>query len=211
VTGSSSDTDEPGTEYQRLSGPAYHGSFVGRYDALRPTTPSDLIELLSGLAPRHPPQLVVDLGCGTGISTVAWAGLAQRTIGIDQNPEMLAAARPAPTVEYRRAAADATGLPAACADVVSCAQSLHWMEPGPTLAEVARVLRPGGVFAAYDYDWPPLVHWEVDAAFLAMIEASGVDPARPEKARHVERLVASERPLPLGTGGGRSRARARRR
>jgi SAM-dependent methyltransferase len=191
VTGSSSDTDEPGTEYQRLSGPAYHGSFVGRYDALRPTTPSDLIELLSGLAPRHPPQLVVDLGCGTEISTVAWAGLAQRTIGIDQNPEMLAAARPAPTVEYRRAAADATGLPAACADVVSCAQSLHWMEPRPTLAEVARVLRPGGVFAAYDYDWPPLVHWEVDAAFLAMIEASGVDPARPEKARHVERLQAS--------------------
>jgi hypothetical protein len=45
--------------------------------------------------------------------------------------------------------------------------------------------------AAYDYDWPPLVHWEVEAAFLAVIEASGIDPARPEKARHVERLEES--------------------
>lgn len=30
------------------------------------------------------------------------------------------------------------------------AQALHWMEPASTLAEVARILRPGGVFAAYD-------------------------------------------------------------
>jgi hypothetical protein len=82
VNGSSSDKDEPGTEYQRLAGPAYHGSFVVRYDALRARPPSDLIELLSDLAPRHPPQLVVDLGCGNGISTVAWAGLAERALGI---------------------------------------------------------------------------------------------------------------------------------
>jgi SAM-dependent methyltransferase len=39
------------------------------------------------------------------------------------------------------------------------------MEPEPTLAEAARILRPGGIFAAYDYDWPPIVHWQVEAAF----------------------------------------------
>jgi hypothetical protein len=39
------------------------------------------------------------------------------------------------------------------------------MERGPVLAEAARVLRRGGVFAAYDYDMPPLVHPQVDAAF----------------------------------------------
>ena len=42
----------------------------------------------------------------------------------------------------------------ASADIVTCSQSFHWMEPEPTLAEIARILRPGGVFAAYDYDWP---------------------------------------------------------
>lgn len=179
------------TEYQRLSGPAYHGGFVARYDALRPAPPSDLIELLAALAPSQPPHLVVDLGSGTGISTVAWAGLAERTIGIEQNEAMLAAARPAASVEYRRAAAESTGLPADSADIVTCAQSFHWMEPHSTTHEVARILRPEGIFAAYDYDWPPLVQWEVDAALLALIEASGVDPARPEKAHHVERLQAS--------------------
>ena len=39
------------------------------------------------------------------------------------------------------------------------------MEPDPTLAEAARLLRPRGVFAAYDYDVPPVVQPEVDATF----------------------------------------------
>jgi SAM-dependent methyltransferase len=114
-------------------------------------------------------------------------------IGIEQNPEMLAAARRAPTVEYRRAAAHETRLPDACADVVTCAQSFHWMDHRATIPEIARILRSEGIFAAYDYDWPPLVHWEVDAAFLAVIAAAGVDPDRPEKTRHLERLRASGR------------------
>jgi SAM-dependent methyltransferase len=36
------------------------------------------------------------------------------------------------------------------------------MEPTSTLAEIARILRPGGLFAAYDYDAPPAIHWELD-------------------------------------------------
>ena len=36
-------------------------------------------------------------------------------------------------------------------------QALHWMEPAPTFGEVARLLRPGGVFAALDCDWPPVL------------------------------------------------------
>jgi len=185
--------DAAATEYRRLSEPAYHGSFVSRYDGLRPEPPAELITVLGALAPATPPRLVVDLGSGTGISTRVWSAHADRVLGIENNPEMLAAARVAPRVEYRHALAQDTGLPDACADVVTCAQSLHWMEPRSTIDEIARILRPAGVFAAYDYDWPPLVDWEVDAALLAVIEASGVDPARPEKARHTERLQASGR------------------
>jgi len=40
------------------------------------------------------------------------------------------------------------------------------MEPQSTLAEVARILRVGGVFAAYDHDWPPTVQWEAEQAFF---------------------------------------------
>src|SRR5204862_107174 len=60
-------------------------------------------------------------------------------------------------------------LPDGCADVVTCSQSLHWMDPEPTFAEVARILRSGGVFAAYDCDWPPTVHWEAEVAYQETI------------------------------------------
>jgi ubiquinone/menaquinone biosynthesis C-methylase UbiE len=181
------------TAYRLLSEPAYRGAFVAHYDELRPKPPAELFELLVSLSPSAPPAVVVDLGAGTGISTVPWSARADRVIGIDANPEMLALARQAANVEYRVADAERTGLPSGCADLVTCAQSFHWMPYGPTIAEIARLLRPGGVFAAFDYDWPPLIDWEVDAAFLRVIEASGVEPSRPEKAAHCERLLASGR------------------
>jgi len=46
------------------------------------------------------------------------------------------------------------------------------MEPESTFAEIARILRPGGVFAAYDCDWPPTVNWAIEEAhysFLAQL------------------------------------------
>lgn len=184
---------EAGTPYGRLSGPAYHGEFVARYDELRPTPPAELFELLASLAPRQPAELVVDLGSGTGMSTVPWSAWAADVVGIEINPEMSRLARRGPNVRYIHAAAHDTGLPDGCADVVTCAQSFHWMDPEPTIAEIARLLRSGGVFAAYDYDWPPLIEPTVDQAFLAVIAASGVDPTRPEKAAHLEHLRASGR------------------
>ncbi len=179
--------------HRQLSGPAYHGDFITRYDELRPKPPRELFELLLSLAPANPPALVVDLGAGTGISTAAWSELAVHVIGVDLNMGMLRVARRAANVVYTRASADQTGLADGCADVITCAQSFHWMDPDATIAEIARLLRSGGIFAAYDYDWPPLIDWDVDAAFLRVIRASGVEPSRPDKARHIERLLASGR------------------
>src|SRR6266545_5071213 len=141
--------------------------FAAHYDRFRPRPPRVLLDVLCSYARSERPALVVDLGCGTGLSTRAWSGVAERAVGIEPNAAMLAAAEPAPGVEYRQAYAHDTGLAGGCADVVTCSQSLHWMEPEPTFAEAARILRPGGVFAAYDYDWPPVVDPEVDAAFDA--------------------------------------------
>ena len=144
--------------------------FAAGYDRHRPRPPRVLLELLSRYARAEPPKLVVDLGCGTGLSTRAWSGLAERAIGVEPNPAMLAAAESAPGVEFVQAYAHATGLPDGIADIVTCSQSLHWMEPWPVFAEAARTLRPGGVFAAYDYDWPPIVDPELDIAYEAYQE-----------------------------------------
>jgi SAM-dependent methyltransferase len=92
----------------------------------------------------------------------------------------------AENVRFVQAFAQETGLPDAAADIVTCSQSFHWMEPEPTLAEAARILRPGGVFTAYDYDWPPVVHWEVEAAFEEMVKRLGMRRALEGQPRHTK-------------------------
>jgi ubiquinone/menaquinone biosynthesis C-methylase UbiE len=97
---------------------------------------------------------------------------AERVIGVEANPAMVAQAEARTAernVSYVEAYADQTGLPSGEADLVTCSQSFHWMEPEPVLAEAVRLIRDSGVFAAYDYDRPPVVHWEVEAAFGEML------------------------------------------
>jgi len=148
--------------------------FPPGYDANRPSPPDALLDLLLLAAQVERARLVVDLGSGTGLSTRVWAARADEVVGIEGSAEMRSHAERAtdsPNVRFVHAFADATGLPDGTADIVTCSQSFHWMEPKPTLAEAARILRPGGVFAAYDYDWPPVVHWEIELAFDEMRNA----------------------------------------
>lgn len=177
--------------------------FADLYDANRPAPPPALLDLLCRVADVERPRLVVDVGCGTGLSTRVWASRADEVIGLEPNPEMLAravAATSAPNVRYDEAYSDATGLEAGCADVVTCSQSMHWMEPGKTFAEAARVLRLGGVFAAYDYDLPPAVHPVVDAAFDDYLRQRG-------EARRARGLVMGAENLPKGKEGHLERMR----
>lgn len=179
--------------------------FADRYDAYRPIPPDVLLEVLLQLAQTKHPHLVVDLGSGTGISSFIWAERAQCVIGIEPNAEMRRRAEfrnQAPNVTFQDAFAHQTGLPDETVDIVTSAQSLHWMEPQSTFAEVARILRPGGVFAAYDYDWPPTVQWEVETAFAACIvrvqeleRRHGVEDNMQQWAKneHLARMRASGR------------------
>jgi SAM-dependent methyltransferase len=177
--------------------------FSATYDRHRPRTPPELVALLARYAGPARPELVVDLGTGTGLSARAWAATAAHVIGIEPNPAMLAEAERATSeanVSYRLAFAQATTLDSGTADIVTCSQSLHWMEPNATFAEVARILGPGGIFAAYDYDWPPTVDPELDAAFdayqarrRAVREARGIQRGadRWQKHEHLDRMRAS--------------------
>ena len=120
--------------------------------------------------------------------------LAKRTV------EMIEAGGAPPNVSFRAGVAQRTGIADGAADIVTCAQSLHHTEPAGTLAEIGRILRDGGVFAAYDYDWPPIVHWDANRAFDAFMD--GVRALRMkhgirreqeqwEKDEHIERMHRS--------------------
>ncbi|HJT55622.1 MAG TPA: class I SAM-dependent methyltransferase [Ktedonobacteraceae bacterium] len=177
------------------------------YDRARPTPPPALLDLLTQLIDMPHPTLVVDMGSGTGLSTAIWGERAQQVIGIEPNADMRKEAihkvedHPhAAQIEYRGGVADRTGLPDACADIVTAAQSFHWMEPTVTLAEIARFLRPGGLFAAYDYDWPPTIHWELDrlaqelgSRLVALVRERGLPQNLKiwSKEQHLERMRES--------------------
>lgn len=174
--------------------------FAAAYDRYRPSPPPALLGILAQVAQVERPALVVDLGAGTGLSSRAWAGRAERVVGVDANPAMISQAATAANVCYATAFAHRTGLVGGRADIVTCAQAFHWMDPAAVLAEAARILRPGGVFAAYDYDLPPVVQPEVDAAFGAHFAARvdarnrlglAAGAASHPKAGHLGRIRAS--------------------
>jgi SAM-dependent methyltransferase len=177
--------------------------FADLYDAHRPSPPAALLDILQLVAQVERPRLVVDLGAGTGLSTRVWAERADEIVGVEAGASMLDRARAATdaaNIRYVEAFAAETGLPSGKVDIVACAQAFHWMKPAPVLAEATRLLRPGGVFAAYDYDVPPVVQPDVDDAFSALFAARkgarkrlGIEAgaATWPKARHLEQIHAS--------------------
>jgi SAM-dependent methyltransferase len=161
------------------------------YDAVRPRPPADLLALITQWAGLSRPD-VVDLGAGTGLSAVAWAGGARQVTAVEPSAGMrriaerrTAGAQAGSGTRFTVLAAGAedTGLPDGCADVVTASQAMHWFDPDRALPEIARLLRPGGVLAAYDCDWPPWIDWETTAAWenvVARVEAEQARRGIPE-------------------------------
>jgi ubiquinone/menaquinone biosynthesis C-methylase UbiE len=93
------------------------------------------------------PGMALDAACGTGRHSARLMAAGHRTVGIDRSEAMLAIARDKlPNVEIFRTG-DLASLPLAddSVDVVVCGLALtHLDDPAPAIAEVARVVRPGG-------------------------------------------------------------------
>jgi SAM-dependent methyltransferase len=193
---------------------------AGEYDAVRPRPPADLLALIKQWARVERPD-VVDLGAGTGLSAVVWAGTARRVTAVEPSEGMrrlaerriaglgagTGASAEAGTATRSGAgtgtrftvldaAAEDTGLPDGCADVVTASQAMHWFDPDRALPEIARLLRPGGVLAAYDCDWPPWIDWETAAAWdnvVSRVEAEQARRGIPEAHQGKEHLERFQR------------------
>jgi SAM-dependent methyltransferase len=181
--------------------------FADTYDRYRPALPLVIRDILSQLAGNANPLRVIDIGAGTGLSTRLWKGFDAVVIGIEPSADMRRAFSQAQALDaalsnihFQGGTSTNTGLPDACADVVTVSQALHWMEPEPTFAEVARILRWGGVFGAIDCDWPPTIHPALDVAFKACMAKAravektyGVSPGiqRWHKDQHLLRMQES--------------------
>jgi len=119
------------------------GPVADAYDRARPSYPDEAVAWLTG----NGRSMVLELGAGTGKLTEVLASFGHEVLAVDPLPEML-------TVLGRRVAAlrvvaTAEHLPvrSRSVDVVVCGQSFHWFDHDLAMAEIARVLRPGGHIA----------------------------------------------------------------
>ncbi|MEA2129527.1 MAG: hypothetical protein QOJ85_2418 [Solirubrobacteraceae bacterium] len=112
------------------------------YERGRPGYPDAAVGRLVGALPG---RRVIDLAAGTGKLTRALVAHGCEVVAVEPVAEMRAAiAPPARAVD---GTAEATGLDDASADGVTVAQAFHWFDGPRALAEIHRVLRPGGVLA----------------------------------------------------------------
>jgi SAM-dependent methyltransferase len=115
---------------------------------------------------------VLDVACGSGVVARAArdvVGPDGRVVGVDLNPAMLEVAQQArPDLEWTQG--DAEGLPFADAtfDVALCQSALFFFpDPGRAVAEMARVVAPGGVVAVQTY--APLAEQPAYGPFVELV------------------------------------------
>jgi SAM-dependent methyltransferase len=134
------------------------GQAVGDYERGRPNYPPQAIEWL--LHRAGPVADVVDVGAGTGKFTAALLTHGLTVTAVEPDPEMRSRlASNLPMVRALAGAAEALPLEDASADLVTFAQSWHWVDVPAASAEVARVLRPGGALALVWNIRDPEVEW----------------------------------------------------
>ena len=153
------------------------------YASCRPGYPPGLFAYLAGIVDRH--ELAWDCAAGSGQATLPLTRFFRRIMATDVSAAMLDNAPRHPSIEYRVAPAESSGLGAATADLVTVAQALHWLELDPFYAEVKRVLVPGGVLAVWTYGNQHLNNEALDEV-LRHFYVKVVGDYWPAGRRHVE-------------------------
>jgi demethylmenaquinone methyltransferase / 2-methoxy-6-polyprenyl-1,4-benzoquinol methylase len=100
---------------------------------------------------------VLDVATGTGLVAEQLLRRGFRVTGLDQSPDMLAVARGrlSGRAELVEASAESLPFPDASFDHLTVTYLLRYVdEPGATLAELARVVRPGGTVASLEFGVP---------------------------------------------------------
>lgn len=119
------------------------GDCVEEYQKARRPYPPEVFTFLKTLLKTKKP-LILDLGCGTGISTRQLAKVGS-VIGCDPDLRMLEAAKKMSNQKYEVGSADKIPFGDSIFDVVTAFAAFHWFDDRKSIAEIKRVLKPGGL------------------------------------------------------------------
>jgi ArsR family transcriptional regulator len=134
---------------RRTKSQEFFASSAGQWDRLRDELFGDRFHLAALAAFARADWVIGDLGCGTGRVSEALAPFAARVVAVDGSAAMLQAARKRlhafANVDLRRGELEALPIDDVVLDAATLMLVLHHVtEPARALAEVARVLKPGG-------------------------------------------------------------------
>jgi len=151
----------------------------GRYEAVAERIARIATEVVDAVERRLPLRdaTLVDLACGTGNAALAAAARGARVTAVDITPELVAiGARKAEaadrSISWVTADASDTGLPGQSFDAVVSNMGIIFVEPVNLVAEISRLLKPGGTvgFSSWVYD-------PANPFFTPIVEVLGPPPA----------------------------------
>lgn len=121
------------------------------YAAARPQYPESLYEFLASCT--SPRERAWDCGAGNGQSSISLVEYFSEVYATDASEQQIANAIQKKCIFYSVQPAEKTSFADDYFDIVTVAQALHWFNLDQFWSEVTRVLRSGGIFAAWGYDW----------------------------------------------------------
>ncbi len=124
------------------------------YASARPQYPPELFKWLASVTPGK--EIVWDCGTGTGQAAIGLSKYFAKVEATDISPRQIENAFDITNVRYRVMPAEKTDFPDRYFDAINVALALHWFDLKSFWEEVKRVIKPGGLFVTYWYDWPTL-------------------------------------------------------
>ncbi len=113
-----------------------------RYALYRPYIHPQVIQIIKSTSQlKKPIKNVLDVGCGTGQSSIALLELATNVTGIDISEDMIENAQKHERVKYLYAPAEDIPLPDSGFDMIAVGLSFHWFDRSKFLSEAHRLLR----------------------------------------------------------------------
>ena len=153
------------------------------YAESRPGYPPALFEWLHSRCHGH--HVAWDCGAGNGQASHELSRHFGRVVATDASHAQIAHAKPAPGVHFVVSQAENSCLDERCADLITVAQALHWFDLDRFYGEAARVLRPGGLLAAWSYGMLEVEEAEIDT-LIRRFHYVDVGAYWPAERRHVE-------------------------